>query len=93
MKFGPWLWPDLEKMQVPLDLRHQVANWFLNEWAKRVKQVRTGLPAELKPRFKVIDTRGTLSGIEDWKDEIHPNSKGFKKLAQRFRDAEPKFLG
>lgn len=92
MKFGPWLWPDLEKMEVPLEHRHAVANWFLNEWAKRLKQVRAGLPAELKPRFKVIDTRGTLSGIEDWKDEIHPNPKGFKKLAQRFREAEPKFL-
>ena len=92
MKFGPWMWPDLEALQVPLGLRHAVANWFLNEWAKRLKQVRAGLPAELKPRFKVIDTRGTLSGIEDWKDEIHPNSKGFKKLAKRFREAEPKFL-
>lgn len=93
-EFGPWLWPDLnrEGKEVPEELWIPVANWFLNEWAKRLKQVKAGLPAELKPRFKLIETRGTLAGIEDWKDEIHPTSEGFKKLAQKFRDAEPDFL-
>lgn len=79
-KFGPWLWPDLnrEGKEVPPDLHEAVANWFLNAWAKRLKQVKTGLPQELKARYKVIDTRQTLAGIEDWKDEIHPTSEGFK---------------
>lgn len=93
-EFGPWIWPDLnrEGKEVPEHLHGPVANWFLDAWAKRLKAIKTDLPAELKSRYKVIETRGTLAGIEDWKDEIHPTSDGFKKLAQKFRDAEPDFL-
>jgi hypothetical protein len=34
-----------------------------------------------------VDSRGTLSpGPADWNDEIHPTHRGFKAIAQKWRD-------
>ena len=33
----------------------------------------------------VVDCRGAMSELSDWNDEIHGNSRGFAKIADRFR--------
>ena len=33
----------------------------------------------------LVDCRGAMPDVEDWIDEIHGTSKGFKKVADRFR--------
>lgn len=89
---GPWLWPDLDKTGVPAELHRDVARWFLDRWADELHRLRDGLPADLRARFDVVETRGTLDDVRQWKDEIHPTSSGFKKLARKLKAAAPEFL-
>ena len=38
------------------------------------------------PHVHVVDVRRTLTGVEQWADEIHGTSAGFKLIAGKFRD-------
>ena len=37
-------------------------------------------------RIIVVDTRNTLDIDKDWLNEIHPTSKGFKKITKKIFD-------
>jgi hypothetical protein len=41
------------------------------------------LAREPDNKFFLIDTQGTLTD-EEWANELHPGSRGFKKIAQKF---------
>lgn len=38
------------------------------------------------PRAFHVDVRGTLAGIGDWNDELHPTDQAFKRVADRFAE-------
>jgi hypothetical protein len=40
----------------------------------------------------VVDVRKTLQNIEDWKDEIHGTSEGFKSIAEKFKNEMKKVI-
>ena len=39
------------------------------------------------PHFHHVDLRGTLHSMNDWDDEIHPKSGGFKEMAMVLKAA------
>ena len=45
-------------------------------------QVLTPLQAQYDGALEVIDFRGMLTRDEDWNDEMHPTSAGFRQLAE-----------
>jgi hypothetical protein len=85
---GPWLRPIFagkgyaEDDQRPGD----ALRGFLDEFNA---QLATTFTTSRRPRQRYLDLRGTLNTREDWHDEIHPNTRGFKALAdgivKRFR--------
>lgn len=40
-----------------------------------------------KPNVVLVDCRRTLTDVGDWIDEIHGTSAGFRKIADKFKDA------
>ena len=41
--------------------------------------------AQKNPTFHLVDCRG-LVAEDEWRDEIHPNKKGFAKVAKKFKE-------
>jgi hypothetical protein len=83
-KAGPWLKPVLDDFRItdPDDaaaiVRHLIDTFFAT-----VSGLQTA-----GNRFHVVDMRGTLApqGTAWWADEIHPDSRGFRALSERWRD-------
>ncbi len=86
---GPWLKPSLEFAGYrDLQENRRIVRSALEQFKKKLQD----LAADKDYKFTLIDTQGTLTD-EDWGNELHPTSDGFKKVAQRFvtslRDAFP----
>lgn len=77
---GPWLKPSFEFAGYR-DLRQnrQIVRDVLTQFKARLQ----ALANDPKNQFFLIDTQQTLAD-EDWANELHPGSKGFRKLAEKF---------
>lgn len=84
---GPWFWKRFEALGVAdRRLRAAITDYVLS----RLAETLLGLAARFA-NFRVIDTRGTLiraafdatGNSNDWLNEIHPNSAGYRKIADR----------
>jgi hypothetical protein len=80
--FGPWLKPSLtdrgwsnraEAVVIVKDALIRFADCLADVAARNAGVV-------------LVSTQGTL-GPDDWNDELHPNSKGFPKIARKFQRA------
>lgn len=91
----PWMHPVFEKYQVPKPLRIKVAEHLVDALAESLLELGNELPA-----FHVVDTRNTLERAAldakgnsgDWLNEIHPNSDGYRKIANKLADKLHKVL-
>lgn len=79
---GPWLKPSLD-----------YCGWNVQQGTLIVRQALTtfntmlaGLAADPANNFVLVDTQGTLAP-DDWANELHPYSDGFKQLAGHFMQA------
>lgn len=80
----PWMHPVFEKRAVPKALRGKIAVRLLDGLATALLDLERELPA-----FHVADTRKLLIRADidakgnsgDWLNEIHPNSDGYRKIA------------
>lgn len=83
---GPWLLPAHVAAKVPPAQRNAVSDVVIGALGATLR----GLEASL-PDFHVARTQGTLlraaasarGDSRDWANEIHPNGRGFRKLARR----------
>jgi hypothetical protein len=73
-----WMYPYLKEKGIPKEIHQSIANYMID----RLADVLLTLQHKRQDRFKVVDTRGTVSASE-WINEIHPNKKGFGKIAQK----------
>lgn len=48
--------------------------------------------ADADPNVHVVDCRDTLLTVSDWNDEIHGTSRGFARIASRFKDVLDKVI-
>lgn len=86
---GPWLYPALKGAKVPKTVWIPVADYLIDELAKGILTLQKG-NNRIK-NFYVVNTRGATTRAElgdtgsshDWQNEIHPNNKGYRKLARR----------
>lgn len=78
-RFGIWLWPSLESLEVPLDMRAAVVAIMIdrfNEMLKRQASLFGG-------KVTHIDCRGVVTATR-WFDELHPDSEAFSDIAKKF---------
>lgn len=76
-----WMWPYLvAKGITDKTIQKEIALYALGAFAEMVNKLVSN-PIS-KGRFIVVETRGTVDA-DEWENEIHPTSKGFKKVADR----------
>lgn len=74
-----WMYPFLLDKGIS-DLSDQcaIARYMLTEF----KEVLNRVAAAADGRLKIVDTHGTVNP-DEWVNEIHPNSEGFEKVAEK----------
>jgi len=87
--FGPWLKPSLDyayqQMGVsgPTQAQEDPAvKELLLRFSQMLQKVAT-----TASKFVVVDTQGTLDPDKDWRNELHPTTAGFVKIAKKFQAA------
>lgn len=86
LKAGPWLQPSLDARGIPRSRQRAVISVLLNEFKQLVRSL------EREDVF-VVPTQGLLNSPSLWGDELHPTSKGFKLVAERYRKKLEEVLG
>lgn len=77
---GPWMKPYMEQNNITSKTEQRfIAKWLIQHFDEMLKD----LESKTK-NFIYIKTAGTLDP-EDWGDELHPTSAGFKKIADKFK--------
>ena len=85
--FGPWLYKAFTAKGVPKRRWNDLSDYLIGELGETIKGLATG--TNQLPHFYVVNTHNTLIPAElddpdesnDWMNEIHPSSDGYKKLA------------
>jgi len=79
----PWIQPYMKAKGIPDELQAPVCQILLERMASCLHVVARSTVA--KGRLVVVDTQGTLTPGHgrDWLNEIHPTSKGFKRIAKK----------
>ena len=75
---GPWMYPYLMRRKVPKSCHAPIARYLIDQLADRLLQVAADHPDP----FLLADTRKAVPR-KHWLNEIHPDSKGFEKVARR----------
>jgi lysophospholipase L1-like esterase len=96
---GPWLYPALKGAGIPETAWVPVADYLIDELGKGISDLQKG--NKRLDDFYVVKTRGTTTRAEigdtgssnDWQNEIHPNNRGYRKLAKRFEKRLDKLFG
>ena len=78
IKTKAWVKRFMDKAHIEQSLQADVIKIFMDKLAEKILDIQ-----ERREGFVVVDTRGTLHGKKWWLNEIHPNSKGFKKIAKK----------
>lgn len=84
---GPWVWPQMVADNIGITdpvLQRGIARAMIDQFNDGVL---ARLEREKSGYFAHVDLRETLGSDSDWKNEIHPTSKGFHNLAKAFLKA------
>jgi hypothetical protein len=79
---GPWVKPTLDDKSVPQEQQGEIINFIMDLFNNMLFEI-----SNQYKNFHYIDLRIEKLVKSDWANEIHPTSKGFKKLAKHY---EPK---
>ena len=84
---GPWLRPALAAKGYPAGspLEREIPRLLLDRFCAQLDR----LASEVPTRFHRVETRGTVG--TEWADEIHPNARGAKAVAERFERVLQRF--
>ena len=83
---GPWVWPAMNKKGITEPaMQRKIMKVLLGEFRTRMLTL-----TQQYANFHLFDTQGVLpelsqwqDDIENWHDEIHPNSDGFRVLVEQ----------
>ena len=78
IKTKAWVKRFMDKAHIEHSLQADVIKIFMDRMAEKILDIQ-----ERRDGFIVVDTRKTLQGKKWWLNEIHPDSKGFKKIARK----------
>lgn len=76
---GPWVKPTLDAKGIPVEQQADVINFIMDLFNAMLLEL-----SQQYANFHYIDLRVEQLLKSDWANEIHPTSKGFKKLAKRY---------
>lgn len=77
-----WMYPVFRRHGIrAADDQQAIVRHLLGELRRMLDEVAAEFP-----RLTVVDTQGTLTPA-DWRDEIHPNARGFRRLARKLYPA------
>ncbi len=87
---GPWLYKALIKARIPESRWDDISDYLLGRLRDTIKSLGRGGTNKL-PHFHVVTTQGVLKRADpgtvfasnDWLNEIHPNTDGYKKIGTR----------
>ncbi len=80
---GPWLKPSLDYRGVKDSaVQFEVVKALLMRFRAMIESI-----ARENENVFYVQTQGLLDPAKDWHNEIHPNKKGFKKIATVFNNA------
>ena len=60
------------------DAQRVVSSWLLDQFARVLGEF-----ASQNAKMRVVDSRGTLTSVRQWDNEIHPVASGFKAIAKQ----------
>lgn len=76
VKTKSWMKPYMDDAGIDNALQDDVIMIFMNAMANEIVQIE-----DEREGIIVVDSRGTLTDKDEWLNEIHPTSDGFKKIA------------
>lgn len=83
---GPWFDDTFTKKNYPYDsdpmklqVRYNILKAFMDAFNRMLAALETQYPGVVH----YVDLRGTLSGRDEWANELHPKKEGFGKLADK----------
>jgi len=77
-----WLGDPLDQRKIKdPTLRHNIIKYMIDKLYEMMAEV-SGDPTQT--RVWLVDCRNSMPSVEDWIDEIHGTSDGFKKVAAKF---------
>ncbi|GAA0401217.1 hypothetical protein GCM10009133_07570 [Cocleimonas flava] len=86
---GPWLYPCMKNAEIPKTDWQTLSDYLFDQLSERLLSLENGVNPIAN--FHVVDTRHLLTRAAldstgesgDWMNEIHPNKKGYKKIAHK----------
>jgi N-acetylmuramoyl-L-alanine amidase len=86
---GIYLWPIMEEREIPEKLRADIIKLIVDRFNDRLETLANRYGGQVI----YVGCRGAVVGKANWFDEIHPRDKGFRTVADRFRNAIEKAIG
>jgi lysophospholipase L1-like esterase len=88
---GPWLYPAFLLADIPESMWLSVSDYLLDQLAEAILALDSQSGSRPLPGVFVVNTLntlnrarlGTTASDSDWANEIHPNTTGYKKLAEK----------
>lgn len=88
---GPWLYPAFLLADIPQSMWIPLSDYLLDRLAEAILALDSQSGSRPLPGVFVVDTRKTLSRARlgkvgsdgDWANETHPNTTGYRKLAEK----------
>ena len=85
---GPWLKAPMDQLGIPASKHQAIIKRVVDSFYSRLQAVAGELDSDLSNssgEIAVLDLRGTVRPTQ-WYDELHPNTAGFRRIRNRFRD-------
>lgn len=78
-----WVQPTLNKAGLtdPAQQR-ELSNWLLAQFARRLEKLVADNNKKTD-NMRLVNSLGTLTTPAQWENEIHPNEKGFRRIAEK----------
>jgi hypothetical protein len=86
---GPWMYPVMVEQKGIIDAgtRYKIVKELVDRFNRMLRTL-----ASEHETFHYVDLRGTLPSVQQWRDEIHPKSAGFRRMALEFAAAMDRAL-
>ncbi len=78
---GGWLKEVMDARNIPAILQQEIVNHLLSEYDNLLIRLE-----QTHDKWRHVRTQGTLAD-DEWGDEMHPTTAGFKKVAAKFQAA------
>ncbi len=75
IKTKGWMKRFMDERKIKEEFQADIIKIFMDAIANELLSIR-------RDKFIVVDSRETLEGSSEWLNEIHPTSKGFKKISK-----------